>query len=171
MLIKLPFTKSARAQIVHAAEWLVDHRAGCTYSEGNNRMICVSYPYVLPFVSDCSSGIECLYSWGNANDPSGNNFEGDPYTGTLVAHGRLISARRARSADVGILGPDTGWHAVLVVSGGRDPLVWSMGEQGDPRLYRMSVVEQAVAYVNHVPTCQVRYFRYDTSLRSAAAVR
>jgi hypothetical protein len=160
-----PAPNSRRAQIIHAANWLVDHNHGCTYSEGPLRLSCVHKPYQVPFVSDCSAGIECLYSWANAPDPSELGYAGDPYTGTLVAHGKLIRASRARSADVVIFGPDTGWHAALVMGGGSDPVVWSMGEQGDPRFYRVSVVEQAVAYVNHVEACQVRYFRFNTSLR------
>lgn len=164
-MIKLPFNNSRRSEIVRAALWLVDHRADCTYSEGPERTSCVHKPYQVPFVSDCSAGVTDLYSWGNANDPNKANFEGPSDTGTLIAHGKPIAAKKVRSADVGIFGPGTGWHAVLVTQGGSDPWVWSMGEQGDPRLYRASVVAAAVAYVNHVDTCQVRYFRYDTSLR------
>jgi hypothetical protein len=149
-----------------AAKWTVAHHADATYSEGVNRLESLHRPYELPFVSDCSAGVTDLYNWADAPDPNGGDYIGEMYTGTLVAHGRLIAARRARSADVVIFGPTTGWHAALIVTPGKDPIVWSMGEQGDPRLYPMSVVEQAVSYVNDVATCQVRYFRYDTSLRS-----
>jgi hypothetical protein len=159
-------TVSARLRIVNAANWLVDHRDECRYSEDSpERTSCIRRPYEVPFVSDCSSGVDALFYWGRAHDPNDLGFGGDPYTGTLVERGRLISASSARSADVGILGPDTGWHAVLVLSAGPDPLVWSMGEEGDPRIYRMSVVEQGVAYVNHVESCQVRYFRFNTAKR------
>jgi hypothetical protein len=128
-------------------------------------MSCVHKPFEVPFYSDCSAGVTDLFSWGGANDPSGFDFAGDPYTGTLVAKGRLIAAHRARSCDVGILGPATGWHAVLVLEGGPDPLVWSMGEHGDPHPLRMSVVEQGVAFVHEVTSCEIRYFRFNTSRR------
>jgi hypothetical protein len=165
MMIKLPFNNSRRSAIVKAALWLVSNRERCTYTEGPLRLSCVNKPYQTPFYSDCSAGVTDLYAWGNANDPNDDHFSGPSDTGTLVAHGKLIAARKVRSADVGIFGPGDGWHAVLVTQGGSDPWVWSMGEQGDPRLYRASVVAAAVAYVNHVDTCPVRWFRYDTSLR------
>jgi hypothetical protein len=119
----------------------------------------------VPFIADCSAGVTAMFSWANCNDPNDDNFGGDPYTGTLLSRGKVIAARKVRSGDVGIYGPGTGWHAVLVTQGGGDPVVWSMGEQGDPHLYRSSVVAQAVAYVNHVETCEVRWLRFNTALR------
>lgn len=154
---------SARPDLLKAARWLADHRSECRYSEGSDRESCVKVPYAYPFVSDCSAGVTAIYYWGNAPDPNAMNFEGDFYTGTLVAHGTLVAAKNVRDGDVVIFGPDTGWHAAFVMSGGSDPIVWSMGEQGDPRFYRVSTVEQAVAYVNHVTSCEVRYFRYSTT--------
>lgn len=150
-----------RKRIVNAANWLVDHRADCRYSEASDRLYSLHRPYQTPFVSDCSSGVTCLYCWSNAPDPNQLGYRGG-FTGTLIAAGHPVTRAEARSADIAILGPGTGWHAVLVIRGGADPLVWSMGEQGDPHLYPMSVVEQGVSYVNRVESCEVRYFRYDT---------
>ena len=159
-------SESARPKIINAAHWLVDHRADCTYSEDSpERTSCIKRPFKTPFVSDCSTGVTALYYWGDSLDPNDLGFGGDPYTGTLLKHGRLISASSARSADVVIFGPDTGWHAALVLTEGVDPVCWSMGEQGDPRLYQGSVVEQAVSYVNKVDSCQVRYLRFNTTRR------
>jgi hypothetical protein len=163
-MIKYPFIRSRRSEIVRACEWTASPTRETTYSEGANRLYSLERPYQWPFISDCSAGVTDMYRWALCPDPNGLNYKGDPYTGTLVAHGNLIAAKRVRSGDVGILGPGTGWHAVIALTGGPDPQVWSMGEQGDPRLYKASVVEQAVAYVNHVESCEVRWFRYDTSL-------
>jgi hypothetical protein len=165
MFLRLPRTKSAIPGIVKAATWTVAQHAHATYSEGDNRGYSVHRPYELPFVCDCSAGVTCLYCWAGAPDPNGLNYGEIGYTGTLVNRGKPVRASRARAADVVIFGPTTGWHAALVMAGGPDPIVWSMGEQGDPRLYSASTVEQAVSYVNHVESCQVRYFRYSTSLR------
>jgi hypothetical protein len=160
---------SARPRIVLAANWLADHERilrDCHYTEDSpERMSSVLHPFTVPFVSDCSSGVTALFNWGDARDPSKLNFRGDPYTGTLIEKGRLISASSARSCDVVIFGPYTGWHAAMVLEGGPDPLAWSMGEEGDPRIYRVSTIEQGVAYVNNVKSCEVRYFRFDTSRR------
>jgi hypothetical protein len=165
LLPKVLRPKSARPDIVKAALWLVANRAHCTYTEDADRVWSIKRPYHTPFFSDCSAGVTALYYWGNANDPNDADFVGPSDTGTLISHGKAIAAHKARSADVVIFGPGDGWHAVLVTQGGSDPWCWSMGEQGDPHIYRASVIEQAVAYVNHVETCQVRYFRYNTSLR------
>lgn len=165
MLIRLPFSSNRRSEIVRAALWLYDNRANCHYTEGPLRLSCVHKPYLVPFYSDCSAGVTDLYSWGNARDPNGDDFKGPSDTGSLLAHGKDIAPHKVRSADVGIIGPGTGWHAVLVTQGGSDPWVWSMGEQGDPRIYRMSVVVAAVAYVNHVDTTVTRWRRYNTSRR------
>ena len=163
MQLPLPTNRHVRARIVNAALWLAAHNKWCTYSEGAERFSCVHKPYAVPFVSDCSSGVTDCYSWGGAPDPNKRNYDGQGYTGTLIAEGRLISARAARASDIVIFGPGTGWHAALVLEAGANPLVWSMGEQGDPRIYACSSVAKGVAYVNNVAECEVRYFRYNTS--------
>jgi hypothetical protein len=163
MLIRLPLSRNRRSEIVRACLWTVANNHAATYSEGAERLYSLTHPYTLPFISDCSAGVTDMFRWGGARDPNGLNYGGDPYTGTLIAHGKLIAAKSVRSADVGIIGPGTGWHAVLVTQGGSDPMVWSMGEQGDPHIYRSSVVVKAVAYVNHVEDAQVRWFRYSTA--------
>lgn len=165
-MIKLPFTNNRRSEIVRACHWTASPNRNTTYTEGINRLLSLNRPYQWPFVSDCSAGVTDMYRWANCPDPNGLNYTGDPYTGTLVKAGKPIAAKKVRSGDIGIFGPGTGWHAVIALTGSSDPEVWSMGEQGDPRLYRASVVAQAVAYVNKVETCEVRWFRYDTSLRT-----
>jgi hypothetical protein len=161
--LRIPTDKHVRARIVNAATWLVAHNRDCTYSEGADRFSCVHKPYEVPFVSDCSSGVTDCYSWGGAPDPNNRHYDGEGYTGTLIAEGHLIATKSARAADVFIFGPDPGWHAALVVTPAKDPILWSMGEQGDPRLYPLSVVAQAVAYVHGEATCMVRCFRYLTN--------
>ncbi len=154
---------NARKRIVHAAMWLVAHNKYCSYSEGPERTSCVHKPFKVPYVSDCSTGVTNLYAWGGAPDPNKLDFKGDPYTGTLVKEGRLIRASAKRSCDIVIFGPDTGWHAAMVLD---KDLLWSMGEQGDPRIYPFDAVLGGVAYAFNVEEkdCPVRYFRYDTRL-------
>jgi hypothetical protein len=38
-----------------------------------------------------------------------------------------------------VIGPGTGWHAVLCIESGPDPLVVSHGDESGPRIYRCSV--------------------------------
>jgi len=148
---------------VNAAQWWVAHNKWATYSEAGNRFNSLHRPYEVPLIADCSAGVTDLYCWGGAPDPNKLDYDGEGYTGTLIKAGQRINPRRVRECDIAIFGPGVGWHAAMAISGGSDPLVWSMGEQGDPRLYPCSTVAQGVAYANNVSECVVTWFRYDTS--------
>jgi hypothetical protein len=149
--------------------WLVAHNKWCSYSEGPERESAVHKPYKVPYVSDCSAGVTNCYSWAGAQDPNGDDYRGG-YTGTLIARGKLedggktIRLSRVRSADLIFFGPATAWHVAMVIKGGKEPLLWSMGEQGDPRLYPLSAVWEGVAYANNCETsaCELRAYRYNT---------
>jgi hypothetical protein len=167
MALRIPTDRHVRARIVNAAQWLVAHHLQCTYSEAGNRFNSLHRPYEVPFVSDCSAGVTDLYCWGDAPDPNKRGYDAEGYTGTLMSAGKRIAPRSVRECDVAIFGPYPGWHAVMAISGGADPLVWSMGEQGDPRLYPCSTVAQAVAYVHNVATCPVSWYRYATNAVTA----
>lgn len=158
---------SLRPRIVNAAMWLVAHNKWCSYSEGPERESAVHKPYEVPYISDCSAGVTNCYSWAGAQDPNGDDYRGG-YTGTLIANGKLedggksIKLSRVRSCDLVFFGPATAWHVALVISGGRDPLCWSMGCQGDPRLYPLSAVKGGVCYAFGVSDCELRAYRYNT---------
>jgi hypothetical protein len=158
--------RDARSAIVQAALWLVAHRAHCTYSEGSQRMSGINRPFVLPFVGDCSATVTDWYNWaGVLEDPNHVPWSsGQGYTGTLLSAGEHLALWRrngvrsrieeVKPADILVLGPGTGVHAVLVVGlGNGDPVVASMGQPGDPGIYRAS----QMAFLG-----EATYLRFDT---------
>jgi hypothetical protein len=55
-------------------------------------------------------------------------------------HGRVFfDVSQARPGDPIVIGPGTGWHAVVVVEAGADPLVVSHGSEAGPKIQRLSV--------------------------------
>jgi hypothetical protein len=55
-------------------------------------------------------------------------------------HGRVFTdVSQARPGDPIVIGPGTGWHAVVVVEAGADPLVVSHGSEAGPKIQRLSV--------------------------------
>lgn len=129
-----------RAKIVANAKWLIAHRGECTYAQ--YRPIDGEHHYhKLPLHIDCSGGDTLCYSWSNAPDPNGEGYNGEGYTGTLLNHLLHIHAVEVKPADIGVYGVYPGHHAVLALEHGPDPIVFSMGHQGDPNAYRASALE------------------------------
>jgi peptidoglycan hydrolase-like protein with peptidoglycan-binding domain len=127
-----------RQQIVNWAHWGVAHHAGFHYSENANRMEGIGHPGV-PCHCDCSAFVTLCYNWaGVTQDPNGQNYDGQGYTGTLLSHGTPITIAQAVPGDVIVYGPGTGDHTALIVQGGPDPLTVSMGEEGDPSYVHVS---------------------------------
>jgi len=88
---------------------------------------------------DCSEAVTCLCKWAGLDDPNGNHYNGDGYTGTLLAH--LPHYTNPRIAQVGALvvyGPETGHHVSMVLEPGEDPLLWSHGREAGPVTVRLS---------------------------------
>lgn len=93
---------------------------------------------------DCSEGVTLLCRLVGLRDPNGRGYDGTGYTGTLLTH--LPHYAKASAAGVGALvvfGPDDGDHVGMVDTPGTDPLLWSHGAEGGPRLVRLSA-EKAV---------------------------
>ena len=126
-----------RDHIVRWAKWGVDNHAGFTYTEGAQRMEGIGHPGTACH-ADCSAFVTLCYNWAGAPDPNGQNYNGQGYTGTLLAHGTPITKEQAIPGDVIVYGPGTGWHTALIVESGSDPLTVSHGEQGDPNYCRVS---------------------------------
>jgi hypothetical protein len=88
---------------------------------------------------DCSEGVTCLCKWAGLRDPNGLHYNGQGYTGTLLAH--LPHYRDPSKAKVGALcvfGPGNGDHVAMVMEPGSDPLMWSHGSEAGPYLVRWS---------------------------------
>lgn len=133
-----------RQKVEEWAKWGVRCHGYFTYSEGPERMSNMDEPGTLPIISDCSAWVTRCYKWAGAADPNGLGYNGEGYTGTLLAHGQHIPLSEAEPGDVIVYGPGTGWHTALLVHdfdgtfNQKDPLTVSMGQQGDPSFVRVS---------------------------------
>ena len=153
---RLTQAEQDRAAVVHWARWGVAHSALFGYSEGADRgewlKLGIRPPH-LPENTDCSGfGTEC-YWLSRLPDPNGLDYRYLGYTGTILEnaaqHGRIFSdVSKAMPGDHIVIGPGSGWHEVLVLEAGTDPLVATHGAPG--------VVAQRLSVDGRVPkrVCQ-----------------
>jgi hypothetical protein len=136
---------AARAAIVKWAQWGVTHTAEIHYTQGVSRDDYLHEPKGrLPLWTDCSGFVTYCYWAAGLPDPSGLDFRWVGFTGTLLEnaqnHGRvLFDVSAARPGDPIVIGPGSGWHAVVCVEAGPDPLVVSHGSEAGPKLERLSL--------------------------------
>lgn len=93
---------------------------------------------------DCSEGVTLLCRLAGLADPNGRGYDGAGFTGTMLD--TLPHYTKPSSANVGALvvfGPGSGDHVCMVDTPGADPLLWSHGSEGGPRLVKLSA-EKAV---------------------------
>jgi peptidoglycan hydrolase-like protein with peptidoglycan-binding domain len=132
--------RDADGRIVQAVSTFHDVTAKMKAEEAlrqSQRMEGIGHPGV-PCHADCSAFVTLCYNWAGAPDPNSNGYNGQGYTGTLLAHGTPITKDQAVGGDVIVYGPGTGWHTALIVEAGADPLTVSHGQQGDPSYVRVS---------------------------------
>lgn len=92
--------------------------------------------------TDCSGGVTYAAETAKLPDPNARGYDGLGYTGTLLdARSKRMTVLTARAGDLIVYGPYPGHHVVAVLEPGEDPLVWSHGGKGDPKIMRHS--EQA----------------------------
>lgn len=150
--------KDSRGAIVHWALFKAQQKRenphASFYTEGSQRLSCLNRPLASCLFADCSAFVADLYSWAGAPSPTkGEN----PWTGSLIAHGKQVTLEELRIGDVVIyfngpeFNPSTGSHTSVVVSLGPDPLTVSFGQQSEPALVRVSQDGRA-----H------KFFTYDT---------
>lgn len=132
-----------RAAIVANAKWMLSGKAKPHEYYAQVRPIDGEHqPHKLPLHFDCSGSVTDCYAWTHkATDPNGEGYNGEGYTGTIMTHMKPILASEVQPADIGIYGNYPGDHAVLALTHGPDPTVFSMGHQGDPNQYKASALE------------------------------
>lgn len=134
-----------RAAIVNWGRWGAAHEPQIGYTQGTARDDFLHHPRgYLPQNTDCSGSVEEWYWAAGAPDPSGLGYRYVGFTGTLLEHaynhGRVFTDMSlALPGDPIVIGPGTGWHAVMVLEAGADPLVVSHGSSTGPRIQRLSV--------------------------------
>jgi hypothetical protein len=94
----------------------------------------------LPLTTDCSGFATLVYKWSGAPDPNGYNFNGNGWTGSLLAHMHHISFHSALPGDLYVYGEYPGHHVVIFVQAGRsgNPLCVSHGRERGPNLIRFA---------------------------------
>ena len=158
-----------RERVVAAWLWGVDHNAHFGYSQGSTRYSYIAHPFTIPpggIFTDCSGWATTGYAWAGLPDPNQCHY-GWGNTTTLVKAGHLIVATELEQADlviywdnptlVGIA--ETSSHVAGVINdpgtgrvNTKDPLTVSMGQNGDPKRYRVSDDGRAHKFYRYLPT-------------------
>lgn len=142
-----------RAKIIDNYRWMLSTHAKAQEFYAQIRPIDGAHqPYKLPLHFDCSGAVTNGYTWANATDPNNENNNGLGYTGTIMTSPLLVQIHpsEVKPADIGVYGEYPGKHEVAALPNpgqtdmlktvGPDPLVFSMGKQGDPNQYKASVM-------------------------------
>lgn len=134
-----------RSAIVNWARWNASKQPEIHYSQGTQRDDFLHRPRgYLPMTTDCSGDVTQENWAASAPDPSGLGYRYVGFTGTLLSfaasHGHVFTdVSRARPGDPIVIGPGTGWHVVMCIEAGPDPLVVSHGSEAGPKIQRLSV--------------------------------
>jgi peptidoglycan hydrolase-like protein with peptidoglycan-binding domain len=131
-----------RQDMVTYCNWGVAHHAEINYAE--SRPMPINLPRLsLPFTTDCSGFATLMAKWAGAADPNGLEYDGEGYTGTMLAHLSHIPQGEASPGDLAVFGVAPGTHVVVLVesggANGNNPQVVSHGQQGDPCRVPLSV--------------------------------
>jgi len=136
---------AVRHAITNWARWGAAHEPSIHYTQGASRDDYLHEPKGrLPLWTDCSGFVTYCYWASGTPDPSGLNYQYVGFTGTLLEnaqkHGRILfDVSQAKPGDPIVIGPGSGWHAVVVLEAGADPLVASHGSETGPKIERLSV--------------------------------
>jgi len=136
---------AARTALTNWAKWGATHQAEIHYTQGQARDYYLHEPKArLPLWTDCSGFVTYCYWAAGLPDPSGLAYNYVGFTGTLLEnaqnHGHILfDVSLAQPGDPIVIGPGTGWHAVIVIEAGKDPLVVSHGSEAGPRVERLSL--------------------------------
>ncbi len=145
-------TQAQRAHLAACMEWLVDEAALIHWHEirpmttrGYLEQTLVDHFGAGGSITmDCSESCTLLCRFAGLADPNGQHYNGDGYTGTMLAH--LPHYTDPKGAGVGALcvyGPGNGDHVTMVYQPGADPMMFSHGKESDPEFVRFSVVAAA----------------------------
>lgn len=134
-----------RHAIANWARWGAANNGNIHYTQGQSRDDYLHHPRgTLPLWTDCSGFVTYCYWAAGAPDPSGLAYNYVGFTGTLLEnaakHGRVtFNLAAAKPGDPIVIGPGTGWHAVICIESGADPLVASHGSEAGPHIVRLSM--------------------------------
>ena len=136
-------TAKLRLEIRDAAHYWWSIRDRIVYSQ--TRPMDLNKPPSYPNPTDCSSfATQCYYAAG-AKDPNGRGYDGQGYTGTLLAHGTKINKSQLAIGDLVFYGYTTRsspafpvgspTHVAIYAGSG---MVYSMGSSVGPSYYAIN---------------------------------
>jgi cell wall-associated NlpC family hydrolase len=134
-----PSSPQIRAAIVAWCKWAIANEPQIHYAQ-ERPMPIKRAVRALPLTTDCSGFATLAYMYAGAPDPNGCGYNGQGYTGTMLARGRRINLRAANPGDLVVFGEGTGHHVVVLLESGAsgDPLVASHGQERGPIALRFS---------------------------------
>ena len=82
---------------------------------------------------DCSESVTMLCHVAGLDDPSGFDYDGHGFTGTLLHHlSHYDNPAKAKTGALVVFGPGSGDHVCMVRRPGQNPLLWSHGQESGP---------------------------------------
>lgn len=114
-------------------------------------------PHAGRIVTDCSGAVTYLAELCKLPDPNGRRFDGRGYTGTLLDHCSQTTRAMLKPADLVVFGAFPGHHVAAVLTVGDDPMLGSMGRQGDPREISLSIEAASQAARGHSTVTYLRW--------------
>lgn len=130
--------RALRAQIVAGARWGIANEAQIHYVQARP-IDGLHHARQLPLRTDCSGFATLCYAWAGAPDPNGLGYSGLGYTGTMLRRMTAIPLAAVQPGDLVVWGPPPGHHVAIVLeTGGADPLLCSHGQERGPLELRFS---------------------------------
>ncbi len=127
-----------REKIVAEAQWGLTNAAAIHYKQ-LRPIDGINQRHKLPLDTDCSGFVTLCYKWAGAGDPNGLGFNGQGYTGTLLANLTAVTQSQVKAGDLVLWSRDgKGEHVALVLEPGSDPMLVSHGEEAGPYTVRFS---------------------------------
>lgn len=89
---------------------------------------------------DCSGAVTLIFRLAGFNDPNGLGYNGDGYTGDMLAHLRHFTDwNQVHVGTLIVYGYGTGTHVVMVVKpDGDNPLVFTHGSHAHSTIWRLA---------------------------------
>lgn len=143
-------TDNQRAAMRYVMDYLLAHRNRMHYAQIRPgactriaTMFALKQAIAAPggLTVDCSDAVILICRIAGLTDPTGQDYDGDDtdYTGTLLRNlPHYVDPGAAKIGALCVFGPGTGTHVAMVHERGHDPMLWTMGENGDPSLHRLS---------------------------------
>lgn len=144
-----PTSHAQRVALASLMDYLVQHRGNVHYAQRRpmetRKLASVvalkrAVASAAGVTMDCSESVTLLCRLAGLDDPNDQHYNGLGYTGTLLDH--LPHYDDPGNADIGALavfGPGTGQHVCMVREPGRNPLLFSHGEEAGPFYLRLNV--------------------------------